>query len=99
MAELISLRLSNELKRAVENLSKEEAKERSELIRELLIAGIKEKKLEKAIALYKNGKATLWKASRVAGISLWKMTEVLRERKVEAQYGVRELKEDLKALL
>lgn len=99
MAELISLRLSNELKTTLEALSKEEAKERSELIRELLIAGIKEKKLEKAIALYKEGKATLWKASRIAGISLWKMTEVLRDRKVEIQYGMRELKEDMKALV
>lgn len=99
MAELISLRLSNELKLMLEALSKEEAKERSEVIRELLITGIKEKKLEKAITLYKEGKATLWKAARVADISLWKMTEILRDRKVEAQYTTRELKEDLKALL
>lgn len=99
MAEVISLRLHRELKAMLEELSKEEAKERSELIRELLKAGIKEKKLEKAILLYKEGRATLWKAARIANISLWKMAEVLRDRKVEAQYGIRELKEDLKALI
>jgi len=54
-------------------MAREDAKDRSELMRELLAFGIKEKKLEKAIKLYKEGKVTLWKATRVAGVSLWEM--------------------------
>lgn len=82
----------------LDELAGEESKDRSELVRELLTIGLKEKKIQKAIELYKNGKATLWKAARTADVSIWKMVEILRERGIEAQYGVRELEEDLKAL-
>jgi len=98
MGEVISLRLPAETFEELEKIAREEAKDKSRLMRELLALGIKEKKLEKAIQLYKEGKATLWKAARVAGVSLWQMIEVMRERRVEAQYGLRELEEDLKAL-
>lgn len=98
MGEVISLRLPAETFEELEKIAREESKDKSRLMRELLALGIKEKKLEKAIQLYKEGKVTLWKAARVAGISLWQMMEVMREHRVEAQYGLRELEEDLKAL-
>lgn len=94
----MSFRLPREILEALKKLAKEESKDRSEIVRELLSLGIKEKKLRRAIQRYKEGKVTLWKAAREAEISLWKMIEVLRERKIEAQYGMRELEEDLKAL-
>ncbi|MDI6640328.1 MAG: UPF0175 family protein, partial [Methanocellales archaeon] len=71
---------------------------KSVIIRELLTRGIKEKKLDDAIERYRQGKITLWKASRIANISLWKIIEVLKERHVELQYGSEELRDDLKAL-
>jgi predicted HTH domain antitoxin len=98
MGELISVRLPAETHEMLEKLAKEEAKDKSELVRELLALGIKEKRLERAIELYKKGKVTLWKAARIADVSLWRMIEIMREKKVEAQYGVKELEEDLKAL-
>lgn len=98
MGELMSFRLTAEIQKMLDKLSKEESKDKSELVRELLTLGIKEKKLQKAIRLYKEGKATLWKAARLADVSLWKMMEILKERKIEAQYGTKELEEDLKAL-
>jgi predicted HTH domain antitoxin len=98
MGEVISLRLPNETLKELEKIAKEEAKDKSGVIRELLALGLREKKLEKAIRLYREGRVTLWKAARLAGISLWQMMEVMRERKVEAQYGLRELGEDMKAL-
>lgn len=54
--------------------------------------------IEKALKDYTDGKITLAKAARLAGISLWDMMEEVKERKIEAQYGVKELEEDLKAL-
>lgn len=94
----MSFRLSAEIRSMLDDLAGEESKDRSELVRELLTVGLKEKKIQKAIELYKRGKATLWKAARTADISIWKMMEILRERGIEAQYGVKELEEDLKAL-
>lgn len=84
--------------RKLRTLSKEEEKDRSTLVRELVSTGMKERFLERAIQLYKNGRITLWKAARIAGISLWEMTEVLRERRVEAAYGKRDLEADLAGL-
>jgi predicted HTH domain antitoxin len=98
MGEVISLRLPDETLKELEKIAKEEAKDKSGVIRELLALGLREKKLEKAIRLYREGRATLWKAARLAGISLWQMMEVMRERKDEAQNGLRELGEDMKAL-
>jgi len=98
MAEIMSFRLPAETRAMLDELAEDEAKDKSELVRELLTMGLKEKKLQKAIELYKDGKVTLWKAARMADVSLWKMMDVLSERKVEAQYGERELEEDLKAL-
>jgi predicted HTH domain antitoxin len=73
-------------------------KDRSEFIRELLVLGLHEKRLRRSIELYQQGKATVWKASRLAGVSLWEMIDILAARKVPAQYGPRELEEDVKAL-
>ena len=98
LGEVMSFRLPAEISKILEELADEEAKDKSELMRELLALGIKEKKLQKALRLYGEGKITLWKAARTAGVSLWQMTVIARERKVEAQYGIEELEEDLKAL-
>ena len=94
----MTFRLPLEVDMEIKKLSEVEGKDKSKIMRELLVLGIKEKKIEEAIKLYKEGKTTLWKAARLAGISLWKMMEIIRERKVPAQYGQKELKEDLKAL-
>ena len=98
MAELFAVRLPKEMSAKLESLAEEEDVDKSTFARGLIGRGIKEKELEKALGLYADGKITLWKAARLAGISLWKMIEVARERKIEAQYGPRELEEDLRAL-
>ncbi|MDI6859110.1 MAG: UPF0175 family protein [Methanocellales archaeon] len=98
MGQLISVRLSEDIHAELERLSQTEDKDKSVIIRELLTRGIKERKLDDAIERYRQGKITLWKASRIANISLWKIIEVLKERHVELQYGPEELRDDLKAL-
>ena len=59
---------------------------------------MEEKKLKEAIKFYEKGKITLWKGARLCDISLWKMMEIMKERKIPAQYGEKELREDLLAL-
>ncbi|MCS4541158.1 MAG: hypothetical protein HY929_02355 [Euryarchaeota archaeon] len=49
----MSFRLTAEIQKMLEKLSKEESKDKSELVRELLTLDIKEKKLRKTIQLYK----------------------------------------------
>jgi predicted HTH domain antitoxin len=98
MAGLVSLRLPKEITDELARLGKLEDKDRSELVRELLLRGIREKKLDRAIELYRRGRVTLWKAARMAGLSLWEMTGVMKERRIEAQYDLEDLREDLAGL-
>ena len=72
-------------------------KDKSEIVRELIRLGIKERKIEKAVRLYKEGKVSASKAAEIADVSLWKMIEIFAERKVEAQYELKEFEEDIKA--
>ena len=98
MGDLVSFRLPKELQKELEILSKEEDKDRSEIFRELIKKGLKEKKIEKAVKLYKDGRISASRAAEIADVSLWRMIEIFRERRVEAQYGLKELEEDLKVL-
>lgn len=41
----------------------------------LLMAGLRQVKLETALALFKQGDISLWKAARLAGVSLREMTQ------------------------
>jgi predicted HTH domain antitoxin len=47
-----------------------------------LAKAIANRKIEKALALYSSGKVTLWKASKIAGLSLWEMTGIVKQRKI-----------------
>ncbi len=94
----MAFRLPAEINKEIEKISYTEDTDKSKLIRELIVSGIKARKLEEAIKAYSEGRVSLWKAATMAGISLWKMMDIVKERKIEVQYGERELKEDLKAL-
>lgn len=95
---LTTFRLPYEIDKEIEKLAEIEDSDKSKLMRELLILGIKEKKIKESLKLYSEGRITLWKAARNSNISLWKMLEIMKERKINLQYGERELNEDLKAL-
>lgn len=42
---------------------------------DLLVVGLRQVKLENALALFKRGDVSLWKAARMAGVSLREMTQ------------------------
>jgi len=95
---LMTFRIPSEIDLEIEKIVSFEDTDKSKLIRELIVLGIVERKLKKALQLYTQGRITLWKAAQLSDVSLWKMMEIAKERKIPAQYGERELKEDLKAL-
>jgi len=98
MAEVLTLRVEKELRQQLDDISDAEEKDRSEVIRELLFVGIQERRVTHALDEYKGGRITLWKAARSAGVSLWRMLEILKERKIELQYGLEELRQDFTPL-
>jgi len=98
LSETISLRLPRETIRKLSELADKEGKDRSALIREILERGVKEKDIDHAVELYRRGQITGWRASQLAGVSLWSFYKTLDEKGVLIQYSERDLEEDLKGL-
>jgi predicted HTH domain antitoxin len=95
---LTTIRLNMNIDKEIERLARAQGTDKSKLIRDLIIFGIKEKKLQEALYLYSKGKISMWKGARMAGLSLWQMMEIIAERKIPMPYGIKELEEDLKGL-
>ena len=98
LSETISLRLPRETLRKLGELADKEGKDRSTLIRELLERGVKEKDIDYAVELYRKGRVTGWRATQLAGVSLWNFYDVLGEKGVLIQYSEQDLEEDLRGL-
>ena len=99
MTEIVSTRVSDNMAKDLEEIEKEEKADRATVVRKLLAKAIDDWKLERALLLYSNGKVTLWKASKIAGLSLWEMTEIIRKRKVSFQYTYEDFREDFEKAL
>lgn len=94
----MTIRLSKDIDNELEKLARLKDTNKSKLIRDLIVLGIKEKKVQEALSLYSKGKITMWKGARIAGLSLWEMMGIIAERKIPMPYGIKELEEDLKGL-
>jgi predicted HTH domain antitoxin len=97
VSETITLRLPPKTAKNLKEIAKKEGKDRSTLIRELLENGVRQKNTEQAFELYRTGQVTAWKASQLAGISLWVFYKMLEERGILIQYSKHDLEQDLKA--
>lgn len=93
--QMVSTRLPSELVRELAFIEEVEQSDRSTTVRRLLSKAIQQWKLEHYVRLYGDGKLTLARAARDAGVSLWEMLDYARARKVPAQYDLEELQRDL----
>ena len=93
--QMVGTRLPSELVRELAFIEEVEQSNRSTTVRRLLSKAIQQWKLEHYVRLYGDGKLTLARAARDAGVSLWEMTDYARARKVPAQYDLEELQRDL----
>lgn len=99
MTEVVSTRISEDMAKDIEKIEKEEKTDRATVIRKLLAKAIADRKLERALTLYSNGKITLWKASKIAGLSLWETMEIIQQRKIPCHYTYEDFHEDFKKAL
>jgi predicted HTH domain antitoxin len=99
MTEIVSTRVPDNMAKDLEEIEKEEKADRATVVRKLLAKAIAEWKLERALVLYSSGKVTLWKASKIAGLSLWEIMEIVRDRKVSFQYAYEDFREDFEKAL
>jgi predicted HTH domain antitoxin len=94
----MSTRLPPEMEKEIDWYAKKEQVGKTVALRKILDKGLKEVKLEHALDEYKKGRVTLWKAAEIAGVSLWEMIDVVKERKIPVPYALEDLKEDLAAV-
>lgn len=94
---LISTRLPPEMEREIEQYAKKEKVGKTVAIRKVLDRGLTEIKLEHSLEEYRKGKITLWKAASLAGVSLWEMLDIVKEKKIATPYTLEDLKEDIAA--
>ena len=84
--QMVGTRVSLELIRGLELIEDVEQSDRSTIVRRLLAQAIERWKLEHYVRLYGDGKLTLARAARDAGVSMWEMMDYAGTRKVPAQY-------------
>ncbi|MBC8522252.1 MAG: UPF0175 family protein [Methanomicrobia archaeon] len=90
----ISVEVDEEIAKALEVIEQPYL-DRPTLIKNILISGLRQYRIELAIQRYLEGEVSTWKAAEMAGISLRKMNKILQEKGVEMHYSENSLKEDL----
>ncbi len=93
--QMVGARLPMGLVRELEFIEEVEQADRSTTVRRLLAKAVREWKLEHYARQYGDGKLTMARAARDAGVSLWEMMEYVRDRKVAVQYDLEDLRQDL----
>lgn len=99
MTEIVSTRVPEDMAKVIKEIEKEDKTDRATVVRKLLAKAIADRKLERAIMLYSNGKVTLWKASKISGLSLWEMMEIVKQRKISFEYSYEDFREDFEKAL
>ena len=99
MAETVSVRIDKSELKDINDISKLEKKTKSDVLREVLDKGIKEKKIEIALEKFRNNEASVGKAARIAEMPLSQFMDVLVEKKIDFHYGIKELEEDFEGLI
>jgi predicted HTH domain antitoxin len=79
----IATRVPKEIDEFLQKIMKEEKLDKSATTRKILEIGISEWRKERALDLLKKGKVTLVKAAEIAGISIYEMIELVKEKRVD----------------
>lgn len=96
--QMVGTRLPLELLRDLEMIEEVELEDRSTTVRRLLSRAIREWKLEHYARQYGEGKVSLARAAREAGVSIWEMLDYVRQRKIAAQYDLDDFRKDVRTL-
>ena len=95
----LNVRLAPELAERVEEIAQEEKLTRTDVVRRLLSEGVERWKLERAIRLYREGQITKARAAEMAGVLLYDMHDLIRQRGIPLHYSLDEAREDMRLIL
>ncbi len=91
---VVSVEVDEEFAKVLEEIEQLRV-DRQTLIKNLLLSGLKQYRIELAVKKYLEGEASTWKAAEMAGVSLRKMNKLLHEKGIEMHFTEESLKEDL----
>lgn len=95
MSSTASVRLPDDLLREVEELAQSMHTGRSDVLREAIREGVKRKRIEHALDLYRRGEVSLGKAASIAGRPIGLFLDDMKEHGVLLNYDVEDLEEDI----
>lgn len=95
VTKIISTRVSEQIAKDLKEIEEDEKADRATVVRKLLVSAIQQWKIQKALRLYREGKVTLWRAARLAGITLREMMELAAKEGIRFQYTKKDLEEDI----
>lgn len=95
----VAARVDEKVERFISDIMKTEGLDKSSTLRKLLEKGINQWRLERGIDALMSGKATISKAAKTAGISLYEMVDIVREKKIDyIHISKADLEEDISFL-
>ena len=92
----VSMRLDKDTLKEVEFLMKELKADKSEVMRRLLDKGLKQAKIEKVIEMLREHKISIGKAAELAGVTLYEIIDLCKQKDIPLGYTVEDLKRDVK---
>ena len=99
MTDRVSLLVPKKLRDEIESLAAITGDDKSTLMRKLMQKGLDEVRLDIAVDHYVKGKASLEKASKIAGVSIWRFLEELTNRKIGIRYKLEDAEEVARIVL
>jgi predicted HTH domain antitoxin len=92
----ISIRLPEQYVLEIEEACRQEILDKGTMLRKLIGDALREYHIKKAFDLYTEGKISLWKAARMAGLTYRGALEELKKRNIPFRYEKDDLALDIK---
>ena len=93
--ETVSVRLPEKYLREIEEACKQEVVDKATMLRRLVDNGLTEYRSKKAFESYREGKVSLWKAAKMAGMTYRAALEELKKRNIPFRYEKEDLDVDI----
>lgn len=92
----VSIRLPEQYLHEIEEACKQEVLDKGTMLRKLIGDALRDYRIKKAFGLYSEGKVSLWKAARIAGLTYRGALEELKKRNIPFRYEKEDLDADIK---
>lgn len=92
----INIRVPKDVASDLDTLAEQEHLSRAELVRQILLDGLTQRKRMLALRLYREGRVSASRAAEIAGISLWEMMELIDQADAPNPYTLKEAVEDVR---